>query len=124
MKEKRADECIHGILTEIENRKHVDYRDSASVRRFNAAYKRCFGYMKYIDDHYPNQIDAIVQLLSIPDHNIIGHCAPMILRLEHSTKEQKQIALRAIRGLLLDPQVDMAAKMGFSTILEEWANKV
>ena len=39
---KSLEACIAGYLTQVEKRKNVDYADKASVRRYNAAYDKCF----------------------------------------------------------------------------------
>lgn len=117
---KSIEVCIDGILQEIAKRKTVDYGDKASVRRYNAAYRRCFEHMKYIDEHFPDQISVVMTLLSSSDIDVIAHCAPMILWLEHSTQDQKNEAIGAIRNLVNNPQLNPAEKLGFSAMLEKW----
>ena len=120
---KSIEMCIEGILQEIVKRRDVDFGDKASVRRFNAAYDKSFAYMKYIDKHYPDQLDKVMNLLKSDEADVVGHCAPMILRLEHSTENQKQTAIQAIRDLLRDPRVSPADKLGFSMLIGEWHPK-
>jgi hypothetical protein len=115
-----AEECINEFLIQVAKRKAVDYGSKASVRNFNAAYQKCFHCAKYIDVHYPNQIDLLLGLLDHNDWEVVAHCAPMILRLKNSTHEQKKRAIEAIYKLLQDPRVDDVTKLGFSLSLKQW----
>lgn len=117
---KSVDECISGMLTQIEKRKKVDYGSMASVRQFNAAYHKCFRYAKYIDEHYPDEIDVLLDLCNHPDIDVVSHCAPMVLRLKNATNEQKMKALDTIRGLTQDSRLDSVSRCGFSLSLKQW----
>lgn len=64
---KSVEDCMKGFLEEVEKRKQVDYGDRTSVRRFNAAYKKCLSYVKYVDEHYPDQLDLLLVFLEHPD---------------------------------------------------------
>ena len=121
---KSVEACIEGFLEQIEKRKSVDYADKVSVRGFNAAYDKCFQFAKYIDDHYPEQIDLLMDLLEHPDIDVPIHCAPMLLRLNNTTIEQKQKALETCKSFLHHPLIDDVTKLGFSISIAQWEEEL
>lgn len=117
---KSVDECIKGYLEQVEKRKNVDYADKASVRRYNAAYDKCFRFAKYIDDYYPEQLDVLVALLEHPDTDIVMHCAPMLFRLNNTTRKHKLSAIAASKKLLLDPKINEVDKYVIACNVAKW----
>lgn len=121
---KSVEACIEGYLEQVEKRKNVDYADKASVRKFNAAYDKCFKYAKYIDEHYPEQLDLLVALLEHPDTDVVRHCAPMLFRLNNTTKEHKQKAIEASKKLIQHPQVDDVNKFAIAHNVAKWEEEL
>jgi hypothetical protein len=121
---KSVEVCIEGYLEQIGKRKNVDYADKASVRRFNAAYDKSFQFAKYIDDHYPERLDCFMALLEHPDIDVVMHCAPMLLRLNNTTIEQKRKALETCKSFLHHPMIDEPTKLGFSLSIPEWEEEL
>ena len=124
MGNKTVDQCIETILKSIEQRRSVDYGNRLSVRRFNAAYDKILENARYIDSHYPSQIDAIMKLLYHHDVDVISHCAPIILTLCNSTIEQKREAINVIKLLLTSDKLSKGDKLGFSMSLESWEKRL
>jgi hypothetical protein len=121
---KSVEACIEDYLEQIEKRKNVDYADKASVRRFNAAYDKCFQLAEYIDDHYPEQLDRFVALLEHSDIYVVSHCAPMLIRLNNTTIEQKRKALETCKSFLNHPMIDEVTKLGFSLSIPKWEEEL
>lgn len=113
-------ECIDGIIEEIEKRREVDYAQKTSVRRFNKSYSNCLAYVKYIDKHYPEKIDTLIEMIEEDSPDITLHCAPMILHLENSSHEQKVRAIKAIKRIVNSNYISGADRMGFQISLQKW----
>ena len=124
MIEKTAEECIRRILVDIEKRKNVDYADKLSVRRYNAAYDRIYANAKYINDNYPAQLSMLIELFFHPDFSVVMCCAPLVLRLDKATKEQKLLAIETIKKGIEDPRMDSVSKLGFSISIKDWEKQV
>ncbi len=124
MVEKTAEECIRRILGDIEKRKIVDYADKLSVRRYNAAYDRMYANAKYINDNYPSQLTLLVELFSHLDFTVVTACAPLVLRLDRATKEQKLLAIDTIKKAIQDPRMDSVSRRGFAMSLRNWEQQV
>ncbi len=87
---KTFEQCMSTIMDCIRQREHVNYADRLSVRRYNSAYDRSFRNMRYIEIHYSNKLDYVIELLRTSEPTVIGHCTPMFFRLENSTYAQKK----------------------------------
>ena len=124
MIEKTAEECIRRILVDIEKRKNVDYADKLSVRRYNAAYDRIYANAKYINDNYPAQLSMLIELFFHPDFSVVMCCAPLVLKLDKATKEQKLLAIETIKKGIEDPRMDSVSKLGFSISIKDWEKQV
>lgn len=124
MTEKTAEECIRRILVDIEKRKNVDYADKLSVRRYNAAYDRIYANAKYINDNYPAQLSMLIELFFHPDFSVVMCCAPLVLKLDKATKEQKLLAIETIKKGIEDPRMDSVSKLGFSISIKDWEKQV
>lgn len=124
MKMYSIEYCIDHILLEIENRRNVDYADKKSVQKYNLAYDRFYKNVKYIDEHYPESIGVLVDLLDHPDPDVCGHIAPLTFKLDNATLEHKEKALQAVRRIIASPETDPLDRMGFSLSLEDWEKEV
>lgn len=124
MGNKSIEQCLDEIIKCIGQRKSVDYGNKASVRRFNAAYDRIIKYARYIDVHYPNQIEVLMKLLYHDDLDIVVHCAPIVLTLSNSTIIQKWEAIDVIRGFLSDDRLPKSDRRAFAISLENWENRL
>ena len=124
MIEKTAEECIRRILVDIEKRKNVDYADKLSVRRYNAAYDRIYANAKYINDNYPAQLSMLIELFFHPDFSVVMCCAPLVLKMDKATKEQKLLAIETIKKGIEDPRMDSVSKLGFSISIKDWEKQV
>lgn len=124
MGNKSIEQCLDEIIKCIGQRKSVDYGNKASVRRFNAAYDRIIKYARYIDVHYPNQIEVLMKLLYHDDLDIVVHCAPIVLTLSNSTIIQKWEAIDVIRGFLSDDRLPKSDRRACAISLENWENRL
>lgn len=116
--------CLDEIVLCIIQRKSVDYGNKASVRRFNAVYDKIIKNARYIDTHYPNQIDSLMKLLYHDDLDVVLHCAPIILTLDNSTLSQKWEAIDVIHKALTDERLAKSDQLGFTASLERWKKKL
>lgn len=124
MEKQSIAHCIDEILLAIVQRKSVDYGDKASVRRFNTAYDRMIQNARYLDLHYPDQIDALMKLLYHDDLDVVVNCAPIILTLENSTFSQKWEAIAVIRSITTDKRICNSDRLGFSVSLKRWEKRL
>ena len=124
MANKTFSQCMDIIMESIKQREHVDYSDRTSVKHFNAAYDRIFKNMQYIDTHYPDKLDLVIELLQTSAPDFICHCAPMFFRLKHSTYQQKLVALTAIKNVMEKDQMSPLDKLGFSESIKDWETQL
>ena len=115
---------IEKILTDIQSRKKVDYACRNDVSRYNRAYSRIVRNIRYIDDHYPDQIHRITEFLSSSDLDIVSHIAPIVITLKSCSLEEKKRAIAILEGLLENEQIDQVDKMMLSTNLVKWRAEV
>lgn len=120
MARKSVKQCIDIVLACIEERKCVDYANPLSVRRFNAAYDRCANNMLYIDKHYPNEIDVVMELLNHSDYDVVLHCAPIILRFKNCSALYKWKAIDRIKEVLRTHDISKADRLGWELSLRNW----
>ena len=112
------------IMECIKQRECVDYSKSISVKHYNAAYDRMFMNMQYIDTHYPEKLDLVIESLHNESPDFICHCAPMFFRLKHSTYQQKLVALTAIKNVIEEDQMSPLDKLGFSESIKDWETQL
>jgi hypothetical protein len=117
-------QCLDEIVKCIVQRKSVDYGNKASVRRFNAAYDRIIKHARYIDLHYPDQIDAMMTLLYHDDFDVVLHVAPIILTLVNSTFTQKWEAIGVLKKLVADESLPKSDRLAYSASLENWEKRL
>lgn len=104
---KKIQECVL-------QRKQVDYADNQSVRRFNAAYKRCAKYVDLIDQSYPEYLEDFCTWVLTSEWELLLTCAPMILNFKNANIKQKQRIAQSIVEQTNNPKVDPTVRLGFS----------
>ena len=117
---KTIKQCLDIIFKSIEIRKKWDYGRGMSVTKFNAAYKRSEKHMFYIDKHYPDRTDVLLELLNHEDPHVVLHCAPMMLRFKNLSIEQKWKALETIKLVLQTSNASDIDRTGFKFAIPLW----
>lgn len=116
--------CLNGFFREVEKRRYVNTADRNAVRRYNAAYDRAIKHVRYIDEHYPESINVLIELLDHPDIQVVQHIAPMLLTLNNTTMEHKEMALQAIKRIIAAPETDPLDRFGFQCALPQWEKEL
>ena len=123
MKKRSAQECINGIVQNIEKRRNmqpIDYSDRNAVRRYNAAMDRIIENVDYLSEHYPEDIDLLVNLANSPDCAIAVCCAHLLYNAKNSTNEHRHIALSVLKRLVNHPDVPELTRYGISINIKQW----
>ena len=121
---KTVSDCINNFLTSVEERKNVNYASRASVRKYNLAYDTCYKNLKFINDHYPDQLDILETLLEHSDPDVVQACAAIISRLDNCKKELKVKAIQVYKDLLDDPSTEKAERLAYAIVINEWENNL
>ena len=121
MANKTFEKCMTNILKDIEKRSNVAYEDKNSVRRYNAAYHRIFANVRYIEDNYPERMESVVALIHHPDVLVVRHIAPILLRLNHTSKADKKNAVLALQKLYDENKFDAVGATAFRINMKDWA---
>ena len=120
--------CLNGFLREVDKRSEVDpytgFSDRNVVRRYNASYDRAAKHVQYIDEHYPDSIHKLIELLDYPNIRVVQLLAPMLLRLNNTTVEHKEMALQAIKQVIENPETDPLDRFGFQCALPQWEKEL
>lgn len=101
---KTGDDYINRILKDIDRRRAVDYGDKNSVRRYNAAMERIIRNAKYIDAHFPEELEKFVELCDHPDVFIVDHCTDIVFMLDNTTYAHKVRSFNAMCRRLNDKE--------------------
>lgn len=96
---KSIKRCLDVVFECIEIRKKWDYGRGMSVPQYNSAYRKFARNLEYIANHYPDRTDVLMELLNHKDPKVVLHCAPMMLRFNNLSIEQKWKALEAIKHI-------------------------
>lgn len=119
-----VDNRIERILRDIQTRKKVNYACRQEVCSYNRAYDRIAMNIRYIDEHFPDQIGRILALLNSTDVDIITHIAPIVLHLNSCSSEDKLTAFRSLEELLEDERLDKLDKQILSANLVKWRTEL
>ena len=117
---KTVSDCINGFMVAVENRKNVNYASRASVRKYNLAYDKCYRNLKFINDHYPDQLDVLETLLDHPDPVVVRTCAAIISRLTNCKIDLQIKAIQVYKNLLDDPNTDAADRFAYTKFIADW----
>ena len=91
--------CLKNIFTDIEKRRSVDYADRNSVRRYNAASDRIYKNFAYIDEHFPDRIESLMEYVDADNLERIWFFVFGITKMKNSSKEQKVRCVEELRKL-------------------------
>jgi hypothetical protein len=117
---KTVSDCINGFMVAVENRKNVNYANRAPVRKYNLAYDKCYRNLKFINDHYPDQLDVLETLLDHPDPVVVRTCAAIISRLTNCKIDLQIKAIQVYKNLLDDPNTDAADRFAYTIFIADW----
>ena len=97
--------CLKNIFTDIEKRRSVDYADRNSVRRYNAASDRIYKNFAYIDEHFPDRIESLMEYVDADNLERIWFFVFGITKMKNSSKEQKVRCVEELRKLRDNPNL-------------------
>ena len=120
MANKSVEECLLNIFEDIELRNHVDFASKLSVKRYNAAGDRIRSNFQYIDQNFPQHIDAIIKLLDHPNPKVVAYCAVAMQDLLHCSIADKRKGIAKVKQFIADDSINIPDKVWLSLI---WINQ-
>lgn len=116
MGNKSVEQCLMDIFKDIEIRNHVDFSSKTSVRRYNVASDRIRKNFQYIDQNFPQNIDAIIKLLDHPNPIVVVYCAVAMQELLHCSISDKRKGIEKVKQLVADESISIPDKLFLSFI--------
>ena len=113
---KSVEQCLLNIFKDIELRNIVDFASKISVRRYNAAGDRIRSNFQYIDQNFPQHIDAIIKLLDHPNPKVVAYCAVAMQDLLHCPIADKRKGIEKVKQFIADETIDIPDKVWLSLI--------